>query len=177
MKLKLNIRDRIREAADSDNMLTFEACVDVDNLFEMGHLPDEQELDLHDLLAEEHAIALIWDTGMLLSHYPHLSEEQAWDVLQECERNYNAEHGLTWDDVTEVISERYPDPEDFLMPERIARCEKALEPYTDSDEVNLTDLLADLMHWSRRRGHAFGQALETARTHFEHEGPANRRRP
>lgn len=171
MKVRINIRERIREAADRDNMLTFEASVDVDNLFETAHLPDEHELDLHDLLAEGHAIALIWDTGMLLSHYPHLTDEQAWDVLQECERNYNSEHGLTWDDVTEVVAERYPDPDDFLMPERIARCEKALEPYTDSDDANLTDLLADLMHWSRRRSQSFEQALETARMHYDHETP------
>lgn len=171
MKVKVNIREHFREAADSDNMLTFEASVDVDNLFESGHLPDERELDLHQLLSEEHAIALIWDTGMLLSHYPHLTDDQAWDVLQECERNYSTEHGLTWDEVTEVIAERYPDPDDFLMPERIARCEKALEPYADSDDANLTDLLADLMHWSRRKGHAFEQALETARMHFDHETP------
>lgn len=172
MKVKFNIRERIREAADSDNMLTFEASVDVDNLFETAHLPDEHELDLHELLDEEHAIALIWDTGMLLAHYPHLSEEQAWEVLQECERNYSGEHGLTWDDITEVITERYPDPDGFLMPERIARCEKALVPYTDSDEANLIDLLADLMHWSRRKGQPFEQALETARMHFDHEAPA-----
>lgn len=177
MKLKINLRDHIRDAADSDNMLTFEACVDVDNLFETGHLPDEQELDLHELLDEERAIALVWDTGMLRSHFPHLGEDQAWDVLKECERNYSAEHGLTWDDVTEVVAERYPDPDDFLMPERIARCEKALVPYTDSDDANLIDLLADLMHWSRRYGQSFERALETARMHFEHESRANRRQP
>ncbi|MBX6315529.1 MAG: hypothetical protein IRY99_21845 [Isosphaeraceae bacterium] len=176
MKLTINLRDRIRDAADSDNMLTFEACVDVDNLFETGHLPDEQEFDLHDLLDEEHAIALIWDTGMLLSHYPHLSEEHAWDVLKECERDYSAEHGLTWDDIAEVIAERYPDPDGFLMPERIVRCEKALEPYADSDDANLTDLLADLMHWSHRKGQSFDEALSTARVHFDHETP-NRRQP
>ena len=38
------------------------------------------------------------------------------------------------------------------MPERIARSEKALEPYTDADDANLRDLLADLMHWSQAQG-------------------------
>jgi hypothetical protein len=171
MKIKVNIRDYIRDAADSDNMLTFEASVDVDNLFETGHLTDEHELDLHDLLDQQHAIALIWETDMVMSTYPHLAEDQAWEILQECERNYTGEHGLTWDDIAEVVAERFPDPDDFLMPERIMRCEKALEPYTDSDDANLTDLLADLMHWSKRKGHPFEQALDTARMHLIHETP------
>jgi len=173
MKIKVNIRQHIREAADSDNMLTFEASADVDNLFETGHLPDECELDIRDLLDPLHAIALIWDTGMVRSTYPHLTEGQAWEILQECERNYKGEEGLTWDDIAEAVAGLHPDPDDFLMPERIARCEKALDPYSDSDEAtNLTDLLADLMHWSKRKGHAFERALNSARMHFDHETPA-----
>src|SRR5262245_9025113 len=68
------------------------------------------DIDIHEVLAESKAIALIWDADMLLSTYPHLTEEQAWEVLQECERDYAAEHGLTWDDVAEVVCERFPEP-------------------------------------------------------------------
>lgn len=131
-----------------------------------------EPVDIRDLLNGEHAIALIWDTEQVRSHYPHLSEEQAWEILQQCERDYKGEEGLTWDDIAETVAELHPDPDGFLMPERIARCEKAFEQYTDCDDANLTDLLADLMHWAKRKGHCFGDALDTARMHFDHETPA-----
>jgi hypothetical protein len=169
MKVKVNIRDRIEENAGPNGMVLVYASIDVLDLFETNDIPEEHEIDIHDALAERHAIALIWDSDQLLSHYPHLTDDQAWDVLQRCEREYKAEHGLTWDDIAEVVSEDYPDPDDFLMPERIARCEKALSPYVDSEEANLVDLLADLMHWSKRRGQSFVASLKTARMHFNHE--------
>ena len=112
MRIKLNLRDQFRQAADSDNMLTFEASVDVDNLFETAHIPDEPDIDLHDLLDEQRAIALLWDAVMVRSTYPHLTEDDAWQVLQECERTYSAEHGLAWDDVGAVVAELFPDPDD-----------------------------------------------------------------
>jgi hypothetical protein len=172
MKVKVNLRERIREAADGDNMLTFEACVDVDNLFETACIPDECELDLHELLDEQYAIALIWDADQILSHYPHLTREQAFAVLKECEGTYDAEHGLTWDDVGDTVARLYPDPDGFLVPDRVLRVEKALGEYTDSDEAaNLTDLLADAMHWCRHKGLSFAQALGTATMHFHHETP------
>jgi hypothetical protein len=169
MKLKINLRDLVRQVADSDNMLTFEASVDVNNLFETACIPDEPDIDLRDLLDEQRAIALIWDADMVRSTYPHLTEDDAWQVLQVCEQCYSAENGLTWEDIGQVVAEHFPDPDGFLMPERIARCEKAFAPYADTDEANLRDLLADLMHWSKRKGQSFDDALEMARSHFHHE--------
>lgn len=85
------------------------ADTDVTTLLEFADDDWRHELDLHALLAGRHAIALVWDADMLLSHYPHLTPDQAWEVLRECERNYTAEAGLTWDDVTGVVSDRFPD--------------------------------------------------------------------
>jgi hypothetical protein len=170
MNITIDLRDHLRRAADSDNMLTFEASVDVDTLFETASIPDECELDVRDLLAEQRAIALIWDADQVLSHYPHLAGDQAWAVLQECERNYTGEEGLCWDDIADTVARLFPDPDGFLVPDRVLRVEKALGDYTDSDEIaNLTDLIADAMHWCRHRGQSFDELHATARMHFEHE--------
>jgi hypothetical protein len=170
MKLTINLRDHVRRVADSDNMLTFEASVDVDNLFETAFIPDECDLDIRDVLDEHHAIALIWDADQVLSHYPHLTKEQSFEVLRECERTYDAEHGLTWDDIGDAVARLYPDPDGFLVPDRVLRVEKALQDYTDSDEAaNLVDLLADAMHWCRHKREPFERLLDTARMHYESE--------
>lgn len=85
------------------------ADIDITTFLEFADDDWRHELDLHALLAERHAIALVWDADMLRSHYPHLTAEQAWEALRECERNYTAEAGLTWDDVAEVVTGRFPD--------------------------------------------------------------------
>lgn len=170
MRLSINLRECLRDASDSDNMLTFEASVDVDNLIETANLPNEHEFDLHDLLDERYAIALIWDADQVLSHYPHLTKEQAFAVLKKCEREYKGEEGLCWDDIADTVARLFPDPDGFLVPDRVLRVEKALGDYTDSDEIaNLTDLLADAMHWCRHRGESFERLLGTAQMHFSCE--------
>ncbi|MBA4068169.1 MAG: hypothetical protein C0501_31610 [Isosphaera sp.] len=85
------------------------ADIDVTTLLELADDDWHHELDLRAVLAGQHAIALIWDADMLRSRHPHLTAEQAWEALRECERNYTAEAGLTWDDVSEVVNDRFPD--------------------------------------------------------------------
>jgi hypothetical protein len=87
------------------------ADIDIDGLIEFGDEDWEHvlDIDVRQLLARQNAIALIWDADMLLSTYPHLTPEQAWEVLQQCERDYSAEEGLTWDLVAEVVHDRFPD--------------------------------------------------------------------
>jgi hypothetical protein len=98
MKVKIDLHDALL-AEIGGNSMSIPVTVEIDELLEFSGI-DEYEVDIHDLLAEQKAIGLIWDAEMLLSHYPHLTEAQAWDVLQGCSKNYSAEQGLTWDDVS-----------------------------------------------------------------------------
>lgn len=109
MKVKVNVRDLLAENSDHGDLLLYHGGVEIDDLLETNGIDQEREFDVHELLAEQRAIALIWDADMLVSTYPHLREDQAWEVLQECERNYTGEAGLTWDDVAEVVNDRFPD--------------------------------------------------------------------
>jgi hypothetical protein len=65
-----------------------------------------------------------------------------------------------------------PDPEG-MNDERAESAGKAITAFQDAtatdDEDALTDLLADLMHWSDRAGFDFEQALERARCHYDAE--------
>ena len=54
--------------------------------------------------------------------------------------------------------------------QRAARCEQAIAAYSDDDAyTNLVDFLADAMHFCHILGHSFGDALDTARMHFDAE--------
>ncbi len=127
-----------------------------------------ETIDVVRLLAEHRAIAQIWDADMLLSHYPHLTREQAWEVLQACDRTYRAEIGLTWADVDEVVDELHPDTVDLdLNSKRVARCADALQSYSDSDaKLNLVDLLTDTRHWCDQNAESFGELDRTAYQHY-----------
>jgi hypothetical protein len=53
---------------------------------------------------------------------------------------------------------------------RVGNAEKALSVYTDRDRnANVTDCIADLMHWSREKGIDFDRCLERATEHYETE--------
>lgn len=127
-----------------------------------------EEVDVHALLAEHQAIALVWDAEQLLSHYPHLSKGQAWEVLQECERNYKGEEGLAWDDIAEAVTEMFPDPEE-RQAERVGRFFRAVEHYRCGDwpaADNLVELLADARHWCDAKELDFSQINGKAYEHY-----------
>jgi hypothetical protein len=52
--------------------------------------------DIHELLAKHRQIAAIWSIEDVQSIRPDLSEEQAWEVLQQVDRRKDAELGITW---------------------------------------------------------------------------------
>ena len=54
------------------------------------------ELDVRELLAERRQIAHIWSIEDVQSVRPDLSEEQAWEVLQNVDHHKDAELGITW---------------------------------------------------------------------------------
>lgn len=70
-------------------------------------------------------------------------------------------------DVFNLKPKRVSDP----SADRIERCANALAAYNDEfdEESNLTDLLADAMHWCQGRRRTFHTMLRIAGEHFEIE--------
>jgi hypothetical protein len=56
----------------------------------------ESGADIHELLANHRQIAAIWGIEDVQSIRPDLSEEQAWEVLQQVDRHKDTELGVTW---------------------------------------------------------------------------------
>jgi hypothetical protein len=57
---------------------------------------DPHELDFDALLAERQQIAAIWSVEDVQEVRPDLTDQQAWEVLQEVKRHYDATIGVTW---------------------------------------------------------------------------------
>ena len=53
-------------------------------------------LDIHELLEARRQIAHLWSVEDLQSVRPDLTEEQAWEVLQNVDHHKDAELGITW---------------------------------------------------------------------------------
>jgi hypothetical protein len=110
MKVKVNIREFIEENTDQPDSLLAHASVDVDDLFEMNGIPEEQEIDvdLDELLAESRRIAHVWDTGDVRQLRPALDDDQAWAVLQVVDEKLEHHVGITCEMVERIAEVLYP---------------------------------------------------------------------
>jgi hypothetical protein len=66
---------------------------------------------VHDLLARERRIAIIWQTDDVLEVRPDLTEDQAWEVLQLAEADHDANHGICWETLVITAESLFPEPE------------------------------------------------------------------
>lgn len=165
MKVNLNLRNHVHQYADNHNKLKMEASIDVDALFETAHLPDDFELELDELLQQNRIIAHLWTIDDVREVRPQLTDDQAWEVLQECEDRLDSTVGINWDQIEQTADDLFG-----AETQRLVRFNEFVEDYTGSEaETNLVDLLADAMHWCRIHDADFEDSLATARLHFQTE--------
>ena len=67
------------------------------------------ETDIHLLLAKRRQIAIVWSIEDVQAVRPDLTEEQAWEVLQECEHRHDCEIGFTWLFIESVADDCFPE--------------------------------------------------------------------
>ncbi len=65
---------------------------------------------VHELLAKHHSIAAIWCTDDVRGVRPDLTEEQAWEVLQQVLEHHDAEWGINWTTLEATADELFPRP-------------------------------------------------------------------
>ena len=65
---------------------------------------------VRELLAKQHSIAAIWCTEDVLGVRPHLTEEQAWEVLQQVDDQHDAAWGICWITLETVADDLFPQP-------------------------------------------------------------------
>lgn len=72
--------------------------------------PRRKPIDIHALLANRRQVAIFWSIEDVQSVRPGLTGDQAWQVLQECERCHDCEFGFTWTLIKCVADELFPQP-------------------------------------------------------------------
>jgi hypothetical protein len=63
---------------------------------------------VRELLAKHHSIAAIWCIEDVQGIRPDLSNEEAWDVLQDVDDHHDAEWGISWTTLETVADDLYP---------------------------------------------------------------------
>jgi hypothetical protein len=65
---------------------------------------------VRELLAKHHSIAAIWCTEDVQGVRPDLTEEQAWEVLEQVGDNHDAEWGINWTTLETTADDLFPRP-------------------------------------------------------------------
>jgi hypothetical protein len=69
-------------------------------------------LYVHDLLAKHRQIAAIWAIEDVKGVRPHLTDDQAWEVLEQLGDKHDAEWGISWTTLETVADDLFPEPDD-----------------------------------------------------------------
>ncbi len=94
----------------------------------------QAEVDIGELLADHHAISIVWDVHHVMDQRPDLYQEQAWEVLQECQRS--------WERLSDPRLETIRQVADILFPEvkgkaalrsYLARIERRIEALPEDE--------------------------------------------
>lgn len=69
-----------------------------------------RSIDVHDLLASRQQVAVIWSIEDVQGVRPDLTNDQAWQVLQQCERIHDCEVGFNWLLIETIADDLFPEP-------------------------------------------------------------------
>jgi hypothetical protein len=69
-------------------------------------------LYVHDLLGKHRQIATIWSVEDVQEIRPDLTDDQAWEVLEQVGRKHDAEYGISWTKFETVADELFPESDD-----------------------------------------------------------------
>jgi hypothetical protein len=70
--------------------------------------PVDLDGQIQKLLAKNRQVAAIWSIEDVKGVRPHLTDEQAWEVLQQVGDIHDAEYGITWMTLETVADDMFP---------------------------------------------------------------------
>ncbi len=59
-------------------------------------MTNSHDIDIHVLLTERRQIASVWSIEDVQQLRRDLTDDQAWEVLQQVDRHHDCEAGITW---------------------------------------------------------------------------------
>jgi len=79
-----------------------------DNPTAIANFPSDVNLYVHALLAKHRSIAAIWSIEDVKGIRPHLTDNQAWEILEEVGRKHDAEYGISWTTLADMADMMFP---------------------------------------------------------------------
>lgn len=73
---------------------------------------DYSSIDVHELLAQRHQVAVIWSIEDAQEMRPDLTDEQAWDVLRYCRKVHDCNFGITWGLIDMAAATLFPESDE-----------------------------------------------------------------
>ena len=86
------------------------ADIEIVNFLEFGDDDWTHELDVMELLAKDHLIAVIRDVQLVLDERPDLTGNEAWKVLQDCQPRFEQVTDEVRQTVRQVAESLFPKP-------------------------------------------------------------------
>jgi hypothetical protein len=105
-KITISLHDLLVEALGAETTFT-PATIDVTELLEFNDIY-EAELDLHEALAKQREIAVIWAIEDVQTVRPDLNEDQCWQVLQSVHDHHDATIGMNWETLESWADNQFP---------------------------------------------------------------------
>lgn len=165
MKVTINIRDIVEDKIGRS--ATIPATIEIGEVFDFMDADNEQEVDIHELLAEKNAIALVFTIDDVKKIRTDLTDNQAWEVLQMFEAAAEDCPDPMHETMSQIADMQFPRKRK-ARPSEVARIIADYDPHGDERE-NLVDLLTDAMHWCEGFGEPLDEFLATAKMHFKDE--------
>jgi hypothetical protein len=77
--------------------VTLPATIRIDELLDVARDGAGHDIDLHETLALQREIAIVWGIEDVQCVRPDLSGDQAWEVLKFAQRDHDASLGFNWE--------------------------------------------------------------------------------
>jgi hypothetical protein len=118
-RIRHRLDDLVAEIESEDDPAFTPEQVDLleKRFYELGELlvdTEAQDIDLyvHSLLAKCQKIAVIWSIEDVQGIRPHLTDDQAFEVLEQVGRKHDAEWGISWTTLETVADDMFPEPDE-----------------------------------------------------------------
>jgi len=105
--LDIELNDPL-EAALDDIIGEVEEAVENIRKYHEPRLMHQVDVDIDELLAEHQAIGIVWDVQHVKDQRPDLTDVQAWDVLQECQRSWERLNDPILETIRQVADNLFP---------------------------------------------------------------------
>lgn len=86
------------------------ADIDISNFLEFADDDWSHEINIENLLGQNHLIGIIWNVRLVLDERPDLTDDQAWTVLRACQHHFEEVTDSMLETIRHLADDKFPKP-------------------------------------------------------------------